>query len=77
MARHGAKPLPGARLPALLRGLRLDAGLSQGQFGARVGVSEYIIRQVELGHQQPSQAVLDAYGALARGKQRCRYEGLL
>ena len=59
----------GRPLPLLLKELRRSTGLSQGQFAKRVGVHPSTISRVERGFMPPPQAVLDAYGEIARQKQ--------
>ena len=67
MARY--RPKTSARLPIIFRNLRQDAGYNQAQFAALVGVSDATISCVEAGLRRPSQAVLNAYGELARQMQ--------
>ena len=68
MAKYGVGT--GARLPIIFRNLRRSAGYTQAQFAAQIGVTEYMIRVVEQGERPPSQAVLNAYGALASQAQK-------
>ena len=69
MAKYGVGT--GPRLPIVFRTLRQDAGDRMAQFGALVGVDASTICCVEAGLRRPSQALLDAYGTLARpGGQR-------
>ena len=56
----------GTPLPLLLKELRRSTGLSRGQFAERLGVLEGTIGRVERGTMCPPQAVMDAYGEIAR-----------
>lgn len=52
------------RLAALLRGLRVDAGLSQTAFGERAGLDQSKVSRLETGRQVPTVVDADAW---ARG----------
>lgn len=52
--------------PATRRSLRQDAGLSQAQIAAALGVSAPAVSRWESGRRDPSDAHLDAYAAVLK-----------
>ena len=67
MARY--RPRSGIRWWDTLKNIRFEAGLSRAELATSVGVHYSTIYDIEKGHHRPSQAVLDAYGRLAREKR--------
>ena len=70
MARYKRSALPNAVLPGIYRRLRQEAGYSQRQLAARLGVSENTIRRLEQGEAAPTQEILNVYGEMAEQSRR-------
>lgn len=64
------KPRAGIHWFDALCNIRCEAGMSRAELAAMVELSAYTIGAVERGEQQPSQALVDAYGRLARQQER-------
>ena len=71
MARYRPRPRPGHWFDTLAN-IRCEAGVSRADLAAQVGVDKSTIWRVETGEQRPSQAVLDAYGEMAKKENRRR-----